>query len=144
MILVSACLAGVNCAWDGKNKLNKDIKDMVDKGLAIPVCPEVLGGRSVPRTKTELRGGNGEHVLDGKAKVFDENGKDVTSLFLKGARATLEVAKRHGIKKAILKSKSPSCGVGKIYDGNFRNNLVDGNGVTVALLIREGILCQNI
>lgn len=144
MILVSACLAGVNCAWDRKNRLNPKIKEMVDKELAIAVCPEVLGGRSVPRIKTEVKNGNGESVLDGQAKVFDENSKDVTEEFIKGAYETLEIVKKHNIKEAILKSKSPSCGAGRIYDGSFKGNLTDGNGVTTALLKRQGISCRSI
>ncbi|MBU1006974.1 MAG: DUF523 domain-containing protein [Candidatus Omnitrophica bacterium] len=141
MILVSACLAGVNCAWDGKNKLNKEIKKLVDDKLAIPVCPEVLGGRSIPRTKTEIKGGSGKDVLNGRAKVLDENGLDVTEEFLKGARAALELAKKYSVTKVILKSKSPSCGVDYIYDGSFNRKLVKGNGVTTALLIKEGVQC---
>lgn len=144
MLLVSACLAGIDCTWDGKNRLDLKIKEMVDKNLAIAVCPELLGGRGTPRTKTEIKGGSGEDVLDGRVKVFDENGKDVTDEFLKGAYTVLDIAKKHNIKKAILKSKSPSCGVGHIYDGSFKGNLVKGDGVTAALLKREGILCQGI
>lgn len=144
MIFVSACLAGINCAWDGKNRLDPEIKDMVDKKKAIAVCPEVLGGRGIPRTKTEIKGGSGEDVLGDKAKVFDENGKDVTGEFIKGAHKAIEIAKKHNIKEAILKSKSPSCGVGKIYDGSFKGNLVDGDGVTAVLLKRHGILCRDI
>lgn len=144
MILVSACLAGVNCAWDGKNRLDKKIKELVDSKLAIPLCPEVLGGRDRPRTKAEIKGGSGEDVLDGKAKVFDEQGKDVTDKFLKGAYLVLQTAKKYNIKKAILKSKSPSCGVGRVYDGSFKGNLVRGDGVSAALLKREGLECQDI
>jgi uncharacterized protein YbbK (DUF523 family) len=144
MILVSACLSGINCAWAGKDRLEPKIKDLVDKKLAMPVCPEVLGGRPIPRTKTEIRGGSGGDVLDGKAKIFDENGLDVTVQFLKGAYKALEIAKRHNIKEAILKSKSPSCGIGTIYDGSFKGNLIDGDGITAALLKREGILCRGI
>ena len=144
MIIVSACLAGIDCAWDGKNKLKKEIKELVDKKLAIAVCPEVLGGRSIPRTRTEIKNGSGEDVLDGKAKVFDEEGKDVTSEFIEGAYKALSIAKEFNVKEAILKSKSPSCGVEKIYDGSFNGNLINGNGVAAALFQREGIECRNI
>lgn len=143
-MLVSACLAGIDCAWDGKDRMDPRIKAMVEKGLAVAVCPEVLGGRTIPRTQTEIRGGSGEDVLDGRAKVFDENSKDVTSEFLKGAQKALDIAKKHNIKKAILKSRSPSCGCGEIYDGSFQGRLVRGNGVTAALLKRQGVSCQNI
>ncbi len=142
MILVSACLAGVKCSWDGKSRSNPEIKEMVDKNLAIVVCPEVLGGRSSPRTKTEIRGGAGADVLDAKAEVLDENGVDVTDEFIRGAYKALDIAKKNNIKEIILKPKSPSCGIGRIYDGSFTGKLINGDGVTTALLKREGILCQ--
>jgi uncharacterized protein YbbK (DUF523 family) len=144
MILVSACLSGINCTWDGKNRLDKEVKKLVARKLALPVCPEVLGGRDIPRTRTEIKGGRGEDVLCGRAKVIDERGEDVTDEFIKGAYKALEIAKKHNIEKAILKSKSPSCGVGKIYDGSFKGRLVKGDGVTAALLKKEGISCQAI
>jgi len=144
MILVSACLAGVNCAWDGKNRLDPQVKELVDKNLAVAVCPEVSGGRTIPRTRTEIKGGSGEDVLDGRAKVFDENGMDVTGNFIAGAHKALDVAKKHNIKETILKSKSPSCGIGEIYNGTFTGKLISGDGVTAALLKREGVLCQAI
>lgn len=144
MILVSACLAGIKCAWDGKDRSDKKVKKLVDRKRAIPICPEMLGGRASPRTKTEIQGGSGEDILDGRLKVFDEKGKDVTSQFLKGAHAAFLIAKKYNIKKAILKSRSPSCGVGEIYDGSFKGNLVRGDGVTTALFKRKGILCRHI
>ena len=136
MILVSACLAGIDCAYDGKHRLNSKIKEMVDKKEAIPVCPEVLGGRTVPRTKAEIKAG--------AIEVIDENGIDVTHEFLKGAEKTLEIAKKYNIKEAVLKSKSPSCGVGKVYDGSFKGKLINGDGITVALLKRNRIVCRGI
>ena len=142
MILVSACLAGIDCAWDGKNRAALEIRELVDKKLAVAICPEVLGGRTIPRMRTEIKDGSGDDVLNGRAKVYDESGKDVTGEFLKGAYAALEIAKEYHVKKAILKSKSPSCGIGKIYDGSFEGDLVDGDGVTAALLKRAGIVCQ--
>ncbi len=142
MILVSACLAGKNCSWDGKHRLNPEIKELVDKKQAVAVCPEVLGGRAIPRTKTEIKGGEGQDVLSGEAKVFDENGQDVTLEFLKGAVAALDIVKKFNIKESILKSKSPSCGVGEIYDGSFKSHLIKGDGVTTALLKKEGVTCR--
>lgn len=139
MILVSACLSGVKCAWDDRDRLVPEIKEMVDKKQAIPVCPEVLGGGTIPRARREIKGASGEDVLDGRAKVFDEFGKDVTDEFIKGAQKALEIAKKNNIKKAILKSKSPSCGVGQIYDGSFKGKLIKGNGVLAALLKRNEI-----
>jgi uncharacterized protein YbbK (DUF523 family) len=139
MILVSACLAGIKCAWDGKDRLAQDIKELVDTGKAIALCPEVLGGRPIPRMRTEIKAGSGENVLDGNAKVYNEHGEDVTGQFLKGADKTLELAQKHHITEAQLKSKSPSCGYGLIYDGTFSGKLIKGNGVTAALLVRNGI-----
>ena len=144
MILVSACLAGINCSWDGGNRLNKKMKELVDKKRAIAICPELLGGRTVPRLKTEIEGGTGGDVLNGKAKVIDENGKDVTSEFIRGAYMSLDIVRKYNIREAVLKSKSPSCGVGKIYDGSFKGILSDGDGVAVALLKREKIICRDI
>lgn len=134
MILVSACLAGIRCSWDGKDRLNPAIKNLVDKKLALAVCPEVLAGRPIPRPKTEIRYGSGEDVLDGKARVYDEDGLDVTAEFVKGAYKALEIAKKNNVTKVILKSKSPSCGIGRIYDGSFSGKLINSNGVLAALL----------
>lgn len=112
---------------------------MVDEGRAIPVCPEVLGGLPVPRSRYEIRDGIGEDVLSGSARVVASDGKDVTVAFIAGATRVLELAKKHGIKRAIMKSKSPSCGFGKIYDGTFAGILKRGNGVAAAMLIKNGI-----
>lgn len=133
MILVSACLVGLNCKYNGSNNYKKKIEELVKIGKAIPLCAEQLGGLCTPRIPSEIK------YIDGKRKVFDKCGKDVTIEFELGAKEVLKIVKRMNIKKAILKSKSPSCGVGKIYDGNFNNNLVDGNGVLTQLLIDNGI-----
>lgn len=98
----------------------------------------------MPRTRTEITGGNGACVLAGTAKVFDENGSDVTNEFVRGAQAALEIVKRFEIKEAVLKAKSPSCGVGRIYDGSFKARLISGDGVTAALLKKEGVRCREI
>lgn len=134
MYLVSSCLAGVNCRYDGKNHENKLIVDLVKKGEAIPVCPEQLGGLPTPRTSCEI-------VIDEKnsRKVISKDKRDCTNEFMLGAEKTLKVAKAVCAKKAILKSKSPSCGCGLIYDGTFSGKLVEGNGLTAELLIQNGI-----
>ena len=129
MILVSACLCGINCKYNGGNNYNKKIFELVKDGKAIPICPEQLGGLSTPRNPSEIKEG----------KVLTNKGQDVTDNFIKGANEVLELAKKIGIKKAILKSKSPSCGKGKIYSGNFDKKLVDGNGILVELLLKNGI-----
>jgi len=112
------------------------------KGLEIlPVCPEVLGGLPVPRPRAEIHGGEGRDILDGNAKVVNEEGEDVTEFFLKGAKRTLELCRENGVSLAVLKSRSPSCGVGDVYDGTFAGNSRDGDGVTTSKLKRAGIRC---
>lgn len=138
-ILVSACLAGINCYYNGKNKLNKKIRKLVQEGKAICACPEELGGLPTPRIPQEILNSTGEEVLKGNGKVINKKGEDVTDYFLKGAYRTLDLAKRYKIKKAILKAKSPSCGKGNIYDGSFSGKLKQGNGVTTALLLKNNI-----
>lgn len=128
-ILVSACLAGVNCKYNGKNNENKKIIELIKNKDVILVCPEQLGGLKTPRTPAEI-------IND---KVITKDNIDVTTEYQKGAEEVLKIAKQFNIKKAILKSKSPSCGKGKIYDGTFTNNLIDGNGITTELLQKNGI-----
>jgi len=137
--LVSACLAGIDCTHKGGNKFDRRIAKIAASGLALVVCPEVLGGSAVPREACEISGGSGSDVLDGKARVRTVSGKDVTRNLLRGARMAARLARRSNIKKAILKSKSPSCGSGRIYDGTFSGSLRRGDGVTTALLRRGGI-----
>lgn len=139
MVIVSACLAGIDCKYSGGNNADYRIIELVSKGQAIPVCPEQLGGCPTPRLKTEIAGGSGADVLDSKCRVIREDGRDMTEEFLKGAQEVLKIAKLLNIKKAILKSKSPSCGCGNVYDGTFSGRLIDGNGVTSELLLRNGI-----
>lgn len=129
MILVSACLAGFPCRYDGTSKTNEKIVQLVREGKAIPVCPEQLGGLTTPRLPSEIRNG----------RVFSSEGRDVTPEFEKGAAAVLQIAKEYGCTKAILKARSPSCGKGQIYDGTFSGKLVDGNGKTTELLLENGI-----
>jgi uncharacterized protein YbbK (DUF523 family) len=107
--------------------------------MIIPVCPEQLGGLSTPRARQEIQGAFGEAVLDGKCRVKNKNGEDVTRELLQGAKETLEIARHYGVTEFIGKAKSPSCGCGKIYDGSFSGKLTDGDGVTTALLKRNGI-----
>jgi uncharacterized protein YbbK (DUF523 family) len=129
MKIVSACLAGINCRWDGESRPNKTIIKLVREGKAIPVCPEQLGGLPTPRIPSEQKG----------ESVFRKDGKDVTKEFVRGAEETLKIAKLYECKEAILKTKSPSCGCGKIYDGTFTGKFVDGDGVTAKLLKQNGI-----
>lgn len=139
MIIVSACLCGINTKYDGGNNLNEKIRDLIKSGKAIPVCPEQLGGQSTPRPPHEIHKGTGADVLDGRCRILGPEGDDATDEFLKGAYETLKIAKECNSKVAILKARSPSCGHGKIYDGTFTGNKIDGNGVTAELLERNGI-----
>ena len=123
MIIVSACLAGVQCRYDGAGKPCEAVIRLVAEGKAMPVCPEQLGGLPTPRMSAELKGG----------KIIRKDGVDVSDEFNKGAQEALKLAKLVGAKEAILKSRSPSCGVGKIYDGSFSGTLIEGDGVFAAL-----------
>ncbi len=139
IILVSACLAGVNCKFDCDIKRNEKVAHLAVEGRAILLCPEILAGFKTPRPAAEILGGDGKDILEGKAKIIDKNGNDYTEKFIEGAKKVLEIAKILNIKKAILKSKSPSCGCGLTYDGTFSGKLIKGDGVTVALLRKNGI-----
>lgn len=136
MILVSACLVGINCRYDGSNLLNDDVLKKVKEEGYVPVCPEQLGGLPTPRLRSSIQNGTGVEVIAGKAKAININGKDVTKEFLKGAQESVKIAKLMGVKKAILKENSPSCGVDFTHS-NFKK--VKGSGVFTVMLRREGI-----
>lgn len=138
MILVSSCLAGLQVRYNGTHCLNKKIHDLAAQNKAITICPELLGGFSTPREPAEIEGGDGEDVLDGKAKVVGKSGRDVTELYIKGAYATVEKAKEINATLVVLKEDSPSCGSSTIYNGEFKGEKIVGNGVTSALLKRNG------
>ncbi|MED3660290.1 DUF523 domain-containing protein [Ureibacillus sp. FSL K6-8385] len=138
MILVSSCLAGLKVRYNGSHCLDEKIAKLIDEKKAVAVCPEVLGGLPVPREPAEIIGGDGFDVLDGKARVVTKSGKDVTDHFLKGAFATLEIAKNVKATLVVLKENSPSCGSSKIYNGGFSGEKIAGDGVTSALLKRNG------
>ena len=116
---------------------------MAAQGDILPICPEVSGGLPTPRPPAEIQGGDGGDVLEGRARVVNIEGKNVTAEFLAGAQKALRVVRCWDIKEAVLKARSPSCGLGQIYDGSFSGRLVEGNGVTAALLKREGIIVKN-
>jgi len=145
MKLCSACLLGLECRYDGKSNLEKASDKLLQEfreGGIIPVCPEQLGGLPTPRIASEIQGMSGEHVLEGKCKVLGKDGEDVTPQFVKGAYEVLKIAQSLGVTEYIGVQKSPSCGCGKTYDGTFTRNLMDGDGVTVALLKRNGIFVK--
>lgn len=139
MILVSSCLAGLEVRYNGTHSLNNKISKLVGDNKAVTVCPELLGGCSTPREPAEIVGGDGEDVLDGKAKVLDKSGKDVTELYIEGAYTTLEKARKINATLIVLKENSPSCGSSIIYNGEFSGEKIVGTGVTSALLKRNGL-----
>jgi uncharacterized protein YbbK (DUF523 family) len=141
MKLISACLLGLRCSWSGDDRYrNNRAVELAKLETLIPVCPEQMGGLPTPRLPQEIRGGTGDDVLNNKCRVINKNGQDVTAEFIKGAEETLKIAQQLNIKEFIAKSRSPSCGCGQIYDGTFSGNLIDGDGVTTALLRRNGLI----
>lgn len=138
-ILVSACLAGRACRFDGSANPDDAVGRLVAEGRAVLVCPEVDGGLGTPRPPAEIVGGDGTDVLEGRARVVTRDGVDVTEAYVKGAERALTAARGAGAATAILKARSPSCGKGGIYDGSFSRALRAGDGVTAALLRAHGI-----
>ena len=128
-ILISACLVGDNVKYDGGNNKNPLISKLLEKYELVPFCPEVEGGLSIPRHPCEQRG----------EQVINDLDEDVTDEFNRGADLALNICLYLKIKKAILKERSPSCGVHSIYDGTFSHKVISGSGVTAALLKRKGI-----
>ncbi len=128
-ILVSACLLGTPCRYDGASKENVRVTALADRYMLIPVCPECMGGLPTPRIPSERQG----------ERVINRAGADVTAEYRRGAETVLEIAERERPLFAILKSRSPACGHGKIYDGTFTGTLRDGDGVAAEALIRAGI-----
>ena len=128
-IIVSACLLGIGCRYDGKHKANPDVIRLTEKYNLIPVCPEIYGGLPTPRVPSERIGD----------KVMMKDGRDVTENYQRGARETLEMCRIYNVKTAILKQRSPSCGKGEIYDGSFMGALTERDGVTAELLLANGI-----
>ena len=141
VVLVSACLMGVACRYDGHAKLVAEFAGPRDDVTRVPVCPEELGQLATPRAKAELRGGDGSDVLDGRARVVDERGHDVTDAFLAGAARTTSIALAVGASAAWLTERSPSCGVRVTHaDGG----VIDGHGVTTAALLRLGLTVRGV
>ncbi|MEV4760690.1 DUF523 domain-containing protein [Micromonospora sp. NPDC049559] len=135
-VLMSACLAGTRCAYDG-NAAKQEVP-LPDAARVRLVCPEVMGGLGTPRDRAEIVGGDGFDVLDGRARVLTYRGEDVTEEYLAGARRVLRIARATGAAGAVLQDYSPSCGCRQVSDGSFRRVRVPGMGVTAALLTRNG------
>jgi uncharacterized protein YbbK (DUF523 family) len=139
-ILVSRCLLGHRVRYDGGASGPFDLLEQwIEEGRVVPLCPEVASGLPTPRAAAEIPGGQGGEVLDGIAAVITTDGEDVSAQFLEGARQALELVQKHGIRVAVLKANSPSCGNLLTYDGTFSGVKVGGEGVTAALLKRHGV-----
>ena len=139
-VLVSRCLLGHRVRYDGgASGPYAQLAQWQDEGRVIALCPEVAGGLPTPRAAAEIPGGQGVEVLAGKASVITTEGEDVTEAFVSGAQQALALVERHGIRIAILKANSPSCGNRLTYDGSFSGTKVEGQGVTAALLARAGV-----
>lgn len=125
--ICSACLLGINCKYDGKSRKNKKVLKLLETNTLIPICPEQLAGLPTPREGTELK----------KGKILTKSGKDMTRIYFKGAKEALNIVKMFGIKDAILKQRSPSCGSGqvKLLDGS----VAETDGITTAFLKKNGI-----
>ncbi len=137
VVLVSACLLGEACRYDGQAKTSARVIAALAGKAVVPMCPEAAGGLPTPRPPAELRGGDGQEVLAGRAKaVVKEGGEDVTRAFFVGAEQTCEVARTRGIKVAVLKDRSPSCGARQVW---VNGALVPGEGITCAALRNAGI-----
>ena len=128
-ILVSACLMGVGCRYDGKSNQLPQLEQLMKQHTCIPVCPEILGGLPTPRVPAERQG----------SKIMTQDGQDVTQQFVRGTAEVLRLADLYHCKAALLKERSPSCGSGQIYDGTFTKTLTEGDGLTAEMLKRKGI-----
>lgn len=128
-VLVSQCLLGIDCRYDGGNNFREDISILMEKCAVIPVCPEILGGMTTPRLPSERLGN----------RVVSKSGDDVTDAFARGAEQALRLAKLYGAKYAVLKQSSPSCGSETVYDGTFSGRKIPGKGVTAEIFEKEGI-----
>lgn len=128
-ILVSACLLGVHCRYDGNGVMQEELERLSKEYHLIPVCPEIYGGLATPRDPAERIG----------ERIITKNGKDVTAQYTKGAEEILQLCKFYDCHYAILKERSPSCGYGRIYDGTFSGTLIEGSGVTAQLLAEHGV-----
>lgn len=143
LTIVSACLAGAPCRYDGRAKPDDEIVAAAERGEVVPLCAEVLGGLDTPRRPAEIVGGDGDDVLDGRARVLDDTGVDVSAAFVTGAERVARRAVEVGATHAVLQERSPSCGCGRIYDGSFGGVLIEGSGVTAAALRRAGVRIES-
>ena len=136
-IIVSACLVGINCRYDGKSQFHPEFASLRDQHFLIPVCPEQLGGLPTPRPPAEIQHGTGQDVFNNKVRILTNTEQsDVTEAFVRGAHETLKIAQFFKATVAILQQRSPSCGFGKIYN---EHKITSGNGVTATILQNAGL-----
>ncbi|MBN2898776.1 MAG: DUF523 domain-containing protein [Clostridia bacterium] len=133
MILVSACLLGVDCKYSGKSNDSEAVRDYLKGKIFVPVCPEQLGGLPTPRPTCEIVGD----------RVINEHGEDCTMQFVKGAEEVVKIAELLNVNEALLKEGSPSCGCNRIYDGTFSGSKIAGAGLTAKMLKSRGILVMS-
>lgn len=133
-MIISACLAGASCAYDGGHRRHAEIFQILEDHPVLPLCPEQLGGMPTPRDPAEISGGDGSDVLAKRARVITSSGGDVTGNFVRGARETTALARQFGCASAILKPHSPACSPEGIYDGTFSGCIVGGCGVAARAL----------
>ncbi len=138
MILVSYCKLGLKCTYKATSNSHLSdsvfLTDLFKRGMVIGVCPEVFGGLTTPRDPSEIKGGNGFDVIEGRAGLYSCKGVDVTRNFILGAEMCVDIAEKYGVKAAVLNECSPACGVNCIYDGTFTRTKIKGPGVLGAML----------
>ena len=137
-VLISACLLGKNCRYNGGHSKLSELETLDVEW--VPVCPEESGGLNTPRPSAEMQE-NAETILNGKGEIVTNKGKNVTAEFIQGAEISLQLGLDAEVEIAVLKSKSPSCGIGKVYDGSFTKTLKNGNGVFAHLCNKNNIDC---
>jgi len=143
IVIISACLFGWATSYTGKHHQLDGLEKLAERYTLLPLCPEQLAGLPTPRIRHEIRGGDGLAVWQGRARVVNEAGGDASEAFMHGARQAAVPVRLYGVRRAILKAKSPSCGVHTIYNGSFNRTLLAGMGVFTALLLQLGVACTN-
>ncbi len=133
-VLVSKCLLGVNCKYNGGNNKNEKVIEFLKDKEYVSICPEILAIKEIPRTSVEILNG----------KIIDKNGKDVDEIYRQGCKLAMEKIESQDFELAILQSRSPTCGVGQIYDGTFSKKLIEGNGIFAEALKQRGIKIINV
>lgn len=137
-ILVSACLCGEKCRYNDSSVSNNVVDTLEQKNI-IKICPELLGGLLIPREPCEIVGGTANDVIRGNAKILGLSGKNYTKQYMRGVKEVIHITKKNNAKMAVLKQKSPSCGYGKVYNGEFSGKIIEENGILAEELLKMGI-----